>query len=276
MARFDSDEICHLGLKLEGAILLVVFDVVISVTMTSLFIYPLLRNTFHHSYLRDIAKRSVCAASIALVISVINIASLAAIGGTGYGGIVLACWQGDALVSAIVFFWLTSGSGLRPSTSAATMPLASSRRRSRASTWLRRTSTTLTTLFDFSFRGDAKRQSALPTSMLDLQDPVSPTAPAYIPKEVVVVDEKKEGKDSPQTTFMTVGPQALPAAVLARRPIFQRAPPSDLSITVVATDSESAEVAGSELCMLEEEGVRTLSVQGCCCQRELARRESRS
>ena len=36
MARFDSDEICHLGLKLEGAILLVVFDVYVDHTYLSI------------------------------------------------------------------------------------------------------------------------------------------------------------------------------------------------------------------------------------------------
>lgn len=63
--------------------------------MTSLFICPLLRNSFRHSHLRDMARRSVVAAFIALAVSCANIIVLAAAGGSSVGGILLACWEGD-------------------------------------------------------------------------------------------------------------------------------------------------------------------------------------
>ncbi|GJE97736.1 hypothetical protein PsYK624_139570 [Phanerochaete sordida] len=114
IAHLDPRGRCMIGFRLDGVIILVVFDVVVSILMTSLFIWPLARTRFHSSQLRHIARRSVTAATIVLGTSCVNITVLAALNGQERGWICLASWEGDVLIGSIALFWLTSGSGLRP------------------------------------------------------------------------------------------------------------------------------------------------------------------
>ncbi|PSR70797.1 hypothetical protein PHLCEN_2v13319 [Hermanssonia centrifuga] len=88
-----------IGMKQDGAIALVTFDVIVSIVMTSLFIWPLLRAHFHNSDLKHIARRSVIAASIALSTSCVNITVLAVMHGVELGWVCLACWEADVMDS---------------------------------------------------------------------------------------------------------------------------------------------------------------------------------
>lgn len=124
----------------------------------------------------------------------------------------------QVLVSAIVFFWLTSGSGLRPVSIPAAVRSSSPKRRS-GSSWLRRTS------WSTFFNGDTKRQSTtLPTSMLDglPQDAVRVSVP-----ETALTMEEKHDPSVPATANSR--PPTVDVA-LARRPVLQRAPPSDYTV----------------------------------------------
>ena len=77
---------------------------IISVTMTSLFIWPLVRHSFRHSQLRHIARRSVTAASIALTTSCANISVLAAMGGVEYGWLLLLFWEADVSTPPLALY----------------------------------------------------------------------------------------------------------------------------------------------------------------------------
>lgn len=114
IAHLDPDGRCMIGFRLDGVIILVTFDVVVSILMTGLFIWPLARTHFHSPQLRHIARRSVTAAVIVLGTSCINITVLASMNGQERGWICLASWEADVLIGSIALFWLTSGSGLRP------------------------------------------------------------------------------------------------------------------------------------------------------------------
>lgn len=203
--------------------------------MTSLFICPLLRNKFRHSYLRDMAKRSVIAACIALSVSCVNISILAAAGGTSAGGVLLACWEGDVrpfllsrnasrtdemgmqvLVSATTFFWLTSGSALRAEASSipAAVRSCSPIPRSGGSRQWR-----ISTAWSTFLNGDNIRQSStLPTGTLDVlpQDVLA----APVPHTVLNVEEKNEASEPVIVDL----PPVVVDMFLARPPVLQRAP----------------------------------------------------
>lgn len=108
-----------------------------SILLTSLFVSPLVRARVRGAQLRNTARRSITAAAIVLITSAGNISVLAAMHGKERGWLLLITWEGDVrllyllpaafvthnyralqvLIGAAAFFWLTRGSGLRPSAS---------------------------------------------------------------------------------------------------------------------------------------------------------------
>ncbi|KIP11552.1 hypothetical protein PHLGIDRAFT_124706 [Phlebiopsis gigantea 11061_1 CR5-6] len=109
-----ADGMCMIGFRLSGAIPLLVYDICVSILLTGLFIWPLVRMQFHNQQLQHIARRSVIAASLVLSVSCVNIVVLAAMHGRERGFICLLTWEADVFLGSITMFWLTSGNGLRP------------------------------------------------------------------------------------------------------------------------------------------------------------------
>ncbi|EKM54183.1 uncharacterized protein PHACADRAFT_96330 [Phanerochaete carnosa HHB-10118-sp] len=95
IAHLDPGERCTIGFRLDGVIILIAYDVIVSILMTSLFVWPLVRTQFQSAQLRHIARRSVTAAAIVLGTSCVNITVLAALHGQEPGWICLASWEAD-------------------------------------------------------------------------------------------------------------------------------------------------------------------------------------
>lgn len=102
-----------IGFRLDGVIILIAFDAyalpfllhhlrsswpvnsIVSVLMTGLFIWPLLRTRLGSPQLKHIARRSVIAAFVVLGTSCVNITVLCALNGQECGWICLVSWEGD-------------------------------------------------------------------------------------------------------------------------------------------------------------------------------------
>ena len=73
----------------------------------SLFLYPLYRSRKLTTPLRKLAKRTLCAALVALVTSAANIAILTALHGQQLGWVCLGSCGTDVIINALAFFFVT-------------------------------------------------------------------------------------------------------------------------------------------------------------------------
>ncbi|KAF9328335.1 hypothetical protein BG006_008469 [Podila minutissima] len=113
---------CVIGLKKQGALPLILYDIVMSSWLTFLFIRPLMSSTSllqgpSKGKLRDVARRTLMGSVIALITSSANIFTLVYFDGRERGLICLASCTVDVTLNAITIHWVTSRGSSRPNQS---------------------------------------------------------------------------------------------------------------------------------------------------------------
>jgi uncharacterized membrane protein YgcG len=111
----EIDEIghCKIGLLRPAALPLILYDMFLSIWLTGLFIRPLVSS---HSMLqgptkgrlRDVARRTLVGALVALLLSSANIFTLVYFEGNERGLVCLSCCTADVTLNAITIHWVTS------------------------------------------------------------------------------------------------------------------------------------------------------------------------
>ncbi|KAF3082979.1 hypothetical protein TWF102_008768 [Orbilia oligospora] len=111
ISELHGDGECYIGLRLVANIPLLVFDVVINVYLTSLFLVPLFGVcSFDQASqkVRNMAKRTFWGSIATLISTVANLATLVVLRGHEPGWICFACCNADVVFSAIVLHWVTT------------------------------------------------------------------------------------------------------------------------------------------------------------------------
>ncbi|KAG0347841.1 hypothetical protein BG004_006791 [Podila humilis] len=104
---------CRIGLLKQGAIPLIMYDILMSCWLTFLFIRPLMSSTSllqgpSKGKLRDVARRTLLGSVVALLTSSANIMSLVLTNGNERGLTCLAMCTVDVTLNAITIHWVTS------------------------------------------------------------------------------------------------------------------------------------------------------------------------
>lgn len=120
-AIIDQDGICRIGLLRESALPLILYDLFLSTWLTTLFIRPLLssKSTISgpsKSRLRDVARKTMVGALVALLLSSCNIFTLAYFQGKERGLMCLSSCTADVTLNAITIHWVTSRASLKTET----------------------------------------------------------------------------------------------------------------------------------------------------------------
>ncbi|KAJ3505709.1 hypothetical protein NLJ89_g7273 [Agrocybe chaxingu] len=102
-----SNGACVTGLKPLASIPLLVYDVYISMFLTFLFLYPLLRSQMMSSTVRRLSIRTLIAAVIALTTSTINVVMIIVFKGRELGWVNLTACGADIIVNATAVFWVS-------------------------------------------------------------------------------------------------------------------------------------------------------------------------
>ncbi|KAF9533889.1 hypothetical protein CPB83DRAFT_413614 [Crepidotus variabilis] len=124
----NAEGLCVIGLKPFGSIPLLVYDVYISLFLTFMFLFPLMRSKLMSTGVRRLAVRTLIAAFVSVVTSTANVVVLMLLKGRERGWVNLGACAGDILVNAVAIFWV---SGSRSSQQSATLSNATQDVRSR-------------------------------------------------------------------------------------------------------------------------------------------------
>ncbi|EWC45071.1 hypothetical protein DRE_06210 [Drechslerella stenobrocha 248] len=111
ISELHGDGECYIGLRLVANIPLLVFDIIINVYLTSLFLIPLFGVcSFDQASqrVRNMAKRTFWGSLATLMSTVANLTTLVVLRGHEPGWICFACCNADVVFSAIVLHWVTS------------------------------------------------------------------------------------------------------------------------------------------------------------------------
>ncbi|THV07285.1 hypothetical protein K435DRAFT_959880 [Dendrothele bispora CBS 962.96] len=103
----QEDGICFIGLKFYSSVALLSYDLYITLLLTGLFLWPLLRCNLTNLRIRTVARRTMISSTVALIMSTVNIALLAAYHGNERGWMCLGCCTADIIFNALALFWVT-------------------------------------------------------------------------------------------------------------------------------------------------------------------------
>ncbi|KAF5355530.1 hypothetical protein D9758_006362 [Tetrapyrgos nigripes] len=106
----QADGYCYIGLKFYASLTLLSYDTYITLFLTGLFLWPLLKSKFVNPRTYDVARRTLVSAMVALAISIVNTAVLAAWHGTEREWMFLACCTTDIIFNSLALFWVTRDS----------------------------------------------------------------------------------------------------------------------------------------------------------------------
>ncbi|KAG8907099.1 hypothetical protein FRB99_005354 [Tulasnella sp. 403] len=109
IAEIRHDGVCVIGLKQFASLSLLSFDLFITLCLTILFVYPLMRKDIISPRLRRVAKRTLAASIAALITSAVNLAVLTIMHGKQLGWVCLSSCGTDVTLNAIIIFWVTAG-----------------------------------------------------------------------------------------------------------------------------------------------------------------------
>ncbi|PIL35837.1 hypothetical protein GSI_01497 [Ganoderma sinense ZZ0214-1] len=107
IAVSDERGTCYIGLRRVSSVLLLSYDVVVNVLLTSLFVWPLLRKKLTPA-LRQIAIRNLWAAGVSLSTSSVNTIVLTLMNGRQLAWVCLASCGIDVVINAMALTWVTS------------------------------------------------------------------------------------------------------------------------------------------------------------------------
>ncbi|KIM27611.1 hypothetical protein M408DRAFT_16646 [Serendipita vermifera MAFF 305830] len=103
-----ADGSCVIGLNRPASMSLLIYDLVLNVFLSFMFLYPLYRSPNMSPRLKAIAKRTLIAATVALITSAINICVLTVLHGQELGWICLASCGADVAINALAIFAVTA------------------------------------------------------------------------------------------------------------------------------------------------------------------------
>ncbi|KAF9065062.1 hypothetical protein BDP27DRAFT_78974 [Rhodocollybia butyracea] len=109
----SGDDACLIGLKGFSSIPLLSYDLYINVFLTSLFLWPILRNGHLNEKVKRVGRKALIASVVALTTSLINIAVLFSLDGHELGWICLGSCGVDVTLNSYALYW-TTGSKRRP------------------------------------------------------------------------------------------------------------------------------------------------------------------
>lgn len=132
-----QDQVCIIGLKPFSSIFLLAYDLYITVFLTTLFLWPILRSSVPNPRIKMVAIRTLIASMVALTTSIVNMAVLTSFDGHELGWVCLCSCGADVIFNASALFWVTSGSlskiNANPSPTSGTDPRRPAEMRARAS-----------------------------------------------------------------------------------------------------------------------------------------------
>jgi len=102
-----EEGICFIGLKFIASAPLLTYDLFITLFLTVLFLWPLLRGNFCNNTIKRLATRTLISSLIALATSCINILILTLMHGRQLGWVCLGSCSADVVVNALALFWVT-------------------------------------------------------------------------------------------------------------------------------------------------------------------------
>ncbi|ORX43553.1 hypothetical protein DM01DRAFT_1198452 [Hesseltinella vesiculosa] len=113
-AWIEPDGHCSIGLKPIASIPLMTYDFIINLYMTVLFVRPLMKiesdnnGGWRESRLRDVAKRTMVASMVCLIVSFANVCALTILHGYEPGVICLTCCFVDVMINVCTVHWVTT------------------------------------------------------------------------------------------------------------------------------------------------------------------------
>ncbi|KAG0202686.1 hypothetical protein BGX28_004881 [Mortierella sp. GBA30] len=113
VAEIDDGGQCRIGLLKPAALPLILYDMVLSIWLTLLFIRPLMSSESllqgpSKGKLRDVARRTLIGAIVAMILSSANVFTLVYFQGYERGLICLSSCTADVTLNAITIHWVTS------------------------------------------------------------------------------------------------------------------------------------------------------------------------
>ncbi|KAI5117367.1 hypothetical protein M0805_002480 [Coniferiporia weirii] len=107
-AAIRDDGVCIIGLATFGAIPVIIYDFLVNISLTVMFLWALYREKNISVRLRRLARRTAIASAVALSISCVNLLVLVILHGRQLGWVCLASCASDVTVNALVIFWVTT------------------------------------------------------------------------------------------------------------------------------------------------------------------------
>ncbi|KAI8386977.1 hypothetical protein BD560DRAFT_383401 [Blakeslea trispora] len=112
IAELEEDGTCIIGLQPIASIPLIVYDFVFNFYMTILFVKPLInsgegvRADWKTSRLRNVARRTLLASIVSLLVSLANVLALAILNGRERGVLCLTCCTVDVTINVVTIHWV--------------------------------------------------------------------------------------------------------------------------------------------------------------------------
>ncbi|KAJ4470845.1 hypothetical protein J3R30DRAFT_1130562 [Lentinula aciculospora] len=107
----EGDGVCIIGLEQYSSLTLVVYDLLINIVLTLLFLWPVFRVNLTNPRLKSVATRTLLASAVALTTSTINMLVLALLQGHENGWVCLGSCGADVIFNALAVFWVTKRRG---------------------------------------------------------------------------------------------------------------------------------------------------------------------
>ncbi|KAI9493500.1 hypothetical protein BDB00DRAFT_787984 [Zychaea mexicana] len=114
IAELKDDGTCMIGLQPIASIPLLVYDFIFNMYMTILFVKPLVQSgksistDWKSTRLHDVARRTLVASVVCLLISFANILVLTIMNGRERGVVCLTCCTIDVTINVVTVHWVTS------------------------------------------------------------------------------------------------------------------------------------------------------------------------
>ncbi|KAI8143862.1 hypothetical protein BJV82DRAFT_644370 [Fennellomyces sp. T-0311] len=114
IAELQNDGTCMIGLQAIASVPLLVYDFIFNLYMTILFVKPLMTagktvsTDWKSTRLHDVARRTLVASVVCLLVSFANILALTILDGRERGVVCLTCCTIDVTINVITIHWVTS------------------------------------------------------------------------------------------------------------------------------------------------------------------------
>ncbi|CAO3646676.1 unnamed protein product [Cunninghamella blakesleeana] len=113
-AWLEPDGTCIIGLQLVATVPLLLYDFIINLYMTILFVRPLFKidkttqMDQQASRLKEVAKRTMVASVVCLIVSFANVAALTILNGIERGLVCLTCCYMDVMINVVTVHFVTT------------------------------------------------------------------------------------------------------------------------------------------------------------------------